>query len=79
MWDFVGRTLAMLYAVPITASGRTSSKAYNDVKGRSVMAGELLLDTKPGMLDMMVEAAYPGAAGDRPDIGDDLKAAAGEL
>jgi hypothetical protein len=79
MWDFVGRTLSTLYRIPPGAPLNGGNEQWTDVIGRSVMAGKLLLDTDPGMLDMMVESTYPGQPGDRPVIGEDIKALARKL
>lgn len=76
MWDFIGRTLAMLLAIP---PATTAAAPYTDVISRLVMAKELLLDSKPGMLDMMIDSTYPGQTGPKPEIGDDLKEAARAL
>ena len=71
----------MLYQVPPDAPYSTPAEkeAWSDVVGRSVMGAELLLDSKPGMLDMLAESAYPAQPGDRPVIGDDVLAAARKL
>ena len=74
----------MLYQVPPTSAFSPQStpqdrEAWSDVVGRSVMAAELLLDSKPGMLDMMVGSTYPGQAGAHPVIGEDVLAAARKL
>ena len=81
MWDFVGRTLGMLYQIPPNAplSNSRYQQAYSDIVSRSVMAAELLLDSKPGMLDMMVESTYPVQTGGRPMISEDILAAARKL
>lgn len=73
MWDFIGRTLGMLYIVPSSLEGLSSSQqeTWNDVVGRSVMGAGLILDEKPGMLDQMLQMSYPG--GDRNvDFGNEV-------
>ncbi len=79
MWDFVTKTYAFLENIPPTKDFSGSPQIWTDVITRSMMAAELILDSKPGMLDMLVESTYPGAASDRPVIGDDIKAAAERL
>lgn len=53
--------------------------AYDDVKTRSFMAAQLILDDKPGTLDMMVESTYPTQSGPRPVFGEEIMALAGQL
>jgi hypothetical protein len=81
MWDFIGRTLGMLYNVDPKVSFESSGQkeAWSDVVGRSVMGAGLLLDDHPGMLDMMVEGTYPNQSGPRPVIGEDILEAARKL
>ena len=59
--------------------GREEKEAWSDILGRSQMAKHLILDTKPGMLDQMVNSTYPGQEGPEPDFGDDVRALAKEL
>nr|POF27631.1 hypothetical protein CFP56_71440 [Quercus suber] len=79
MWDFMGRTLAMLLSVPPALEGLTSpqQETWNDVVGRSVMGAGLILDEKPGMLAQMMQMSYPGVAD--VDVGDDVLEAARAL
>jgi hypothetical protein len=81
MWDFHERTLGMLYKIDPALPLRTSreKEAWSDIVGRSVMGAGLLLDEKPGMLDMMVESTYPNQSGPRPVIGEDLLESARKL
>ncbi|KAF2501324.1 hypothetical protein BU16DRAFT_555819 [Lophium mytilinum] len=76
MWDFVGRTLGMYYNVdPQLAHhkpGEPLPEDYSDVIGRCVMAQQLILDTKPGMLDMMTESVYPEQKGRHPKFGEEI-------
>ncbi len=68
----------MLYHVEANANLATDP-TWQDVIGRSVVAGDLILDTNRGMLDMMVDSTYPGQPGPRPVIGEDIKAVARKL
>jgi hypothetical protein len=72
MWDFVGRTIEMLYFIPPTTSVLEAGSAFADVSNRSYLAAQLLLDTEPGMLDMTVQSG-PHDAELKPEIGDDIK------
>jgi hypothetical protein len=75
MWDFVGRTLEMLYFIPPTATTSSSpeaGRAFADVSSRSYLAAQLLLDTEPGMLDMTIQSG-PHDTELKPEIGDDIK------
>ena len=40
--------------------------------GRSFYAAVLILDDKPGMLDLMVESAYPGYNPTKPEFGEEI-------
>ncbi|KAI9656913.1 MAG: hypothetical protein M1821_003552 [Bathelium mastoideum] len=81
MWDFIARTMSMLSDVEpsLQRMGKEEEEAWTDVIGRSVMAQQLILDTKPGMLDLMVSATYPGQAGPTPQFGDEIVALARQL
>lgn len=46
-------------------------KAYDDIVGRAVMAGGLIIDHVPGKLNQMVSMSYPGSA-PPPDLGEEL-------
>lgn len=78
MWDFVGRTLGMLYNIQ-PSRPQSQKSAWADIQSRNAMASELLLDSKPGMLDMMVQSSYPNQSGPTPVIGEDIKEAARKL
>lgn len=83
MWDFHGRTLGLLYNIdPKLSFGAGTSQqqeAWSDIVSRSVMGAALLLDEKPGMLDMMVEGTYPNQSGPRPVVGEEVLEAARKL
>ncbi|KAH9845776.1 hypothetical protein Tdes44962_MAKER01208 [Teratosphaeria destructans] len=70
MWDFIGQG--------------QEKETWGDVISRTEVAKMLLLDTRPGMLDMMVESTYPHHSGElpfakRPVLGEDILAIAREL
>ena len=77
MWDFMGRTLGMLYAVNPKLEGK--AEGWMDVQSRSQMAAMLMLDRKPGMLNQMVESTYGGQKGQHPEFGEDILSIAREL
>ncbi|KAF2815288.1 uncharacterized protein BDZ99DRAFT_516024 [Mytilinidion resinicola] len=52
--------------------GEPLPEDYADVIGRCVMAQQLILDTKPGMLDMMTEMTYPEQKGRHPRFGEEI-------
>lgn len=81
MWDFIGRTLGMLYNIDPKLPRRTNNEweAWAAIISRNVMGGNLLLDDKPGMLDMMVDSTYPNQSGPRPVIGEEILEAAKKL
>ena len=54
-------------------------ETWNDCIGRSVLSQQLILDTKPGMLDAMTESTYPNQAGGAPAFGEEILALAREL
>lgn len=64
---------------PSSSRGDARSEEWADVYTRSQMAADLLLDDKPGMLDMMVESTHPANASERPEITEEIKAAARAL
>jgi hypothetical protein len=88
MWDFIGRTLGMALIVPPTITSETMGslpardrEAWSDLQSGCVMAAELILDTRPGMLDMMVEGTHRVRTGEmpfgqRPNFWDEIKEAA---
>jgi hypothetical protein len=51
----------------------SEKKAWNEVLGRAVMAGGLLIDDTPGALNQMVSMSYPGSAA-QPELGEELVA-----
>lgn len=72
----------MLYALPPSLPKNMSKpqkEAWSDVIGRNVLARELMLDSKPGMLDSMTEATYPEQKGQHPGFGEEILAMAREL
>ncbi|KAL9609775.1 MAG: hypothetical protein Q9167_005487 [Letrouitia subvulpina] len=83
MWDFVGRTLGILYGqvnpgLPEDMSEQ-EAEAWQDAIGRSMFSGKLILDDKPGLLNEMVEMAYPDQQGKHPEIGAEVLALARAL
>jgi hypothetical protein len=54
-------------------------KAWQEVKGRILFAKQLILDTKPGMLDKMTEATYPEQKGEHPEFGEEILELARQL
>jgi hypothetical protein len=59
--------------------GEPLPEDYMDVLGRSFMASQLILDTKPGTLDMMTETTYPEQRGQHPQFGEEILQLAREL
>lgn len=51
---------------------KADKETWEDAVGRSAMARELILDTNPGMLDMMTEGTYPEQKGKHPAMGEDI-------
>lgn len=41
----------------------TQEQWWDDVHSRNFMTAQLILDTRPGMLDTMVDSTYPGQTG----------------
>lgn len=64
---------------PKLPKNRSTREAWSDVLGRSMMASQLILDTKPGMLNMMIESTNPEQKGKHPEFGDEIKALAREI
>lgn len=81
MWDFVGRTLSMLYNVDPTLEdlSEKDNENWNDAHGRAVYAGMLITNKMKGALDLMTESTYPGQKGKHPEFGDEILKLAGEL
>ncbi|KAM3413658.1 hypothetical protein BST61_g10351 [Cercospora zeina] len=83
MWDFVGRTLGMIYNLPPAKAperyNEQQKETYGDVVSRSVMSKALLTDQRPGMLSMMIESTNPEQRGRHPELGVDILAAANAL
>ncbi|KAL8979545.1 MAG: hypothetical protein Q9205_005143 [Flavoplaca limonia] len=73
-WDFVGRTLSMFYALNPTLQGLTKQEKekWQDAIGRTTFTKMLILDTTPGMLNMMTETTYPDQRGAHPDFGEEI-------
>ncbi|KAF2234680.1 hypothetical protein EV356DRAFT_576609 [Viridothelium virens] len=81
MWDFVGRTMSMAGKVDpkLQNMGKAEKEIWSDVVGRSMMAKQLILDTMPGGLDMMVNMTHPGQTEPKTDFGEEIRALAGRL
>lgn len=58
---------------------KEENEAWLDAYGRAKFSGFLILDTKPGMLNEMTEAAYPDQNGQHPEFGEDILALARKL
>ena len=80
-WDFVSRTFGNLIQVPPSLRGMSKEQreTWSDCVDRSTMSKNLILDTQPGMLDMMTEASYPNQGGEPPVFGAEILAVAREL
>lgn len=52
---------------------------WMDVVQRTAMSKSLLTDSKPGMLDMMIESTNPEERGNHPEIGEEILALASAL
>ncbi|KAK3709997.1 hypothetical protein LTR37_010616 [Vermiconidia calcicola] len=78
MWDFVGRTLGILYGIPPSEPFSVGNELWRDVYMRTTLAADLLLDKRVGQLDEMVDMTYPGQTY-RPEIGEDILSAARTL
>ncbi|KAK3724506.1 hypothetical protein LTR37_001130 [Vermiconidia calcicola] len=78
MWDFVDRTLGILYGIPPTKPFSVGNELWRDVYMRTILAANLLLDKRAGQLDEMVDMTYPGHSY-RPEIGEGILAAARTL
>lgn len=52
---------------------------WADVLTRSFTTIQLIMDTKPGMLKMMIESTYPGQPNASPAMGDEVLQATREL
>ncbi|KAL8953164.1 MAG: hypothetical protein Q9222_000985 [Ikaeria aurantiellina] len=74
MWDFVGRTLSMIYGTKATLENlsKAAQEKWMDAVGRAQFSGLLILDTRPGMLDSMIELTYPGQGGEKPEFGEEI-------
>jgi len=53
--------------------------SFADVLGRNATAKQLILDTKPGALNKMMEGMYPEQKGRHPQFGEEILALAREL
>ncbi|KAL8646096.1 MAG: hypothetical protein Q9226_007020 [Calogaya cf. arnoldii] len=73
-WDFVGRTLSMFYNVNPTLQGlsKQEKEKWEDAVGRTTFTKVLILDTRPGMLDLMTETTYPDQKGAHSDFGEEI-------
>ncbi|TKA78483.1 hypothetical protein B0A49_01473 [Cryomyces minteri] len=81
VWDFVGRTLGMLYAVDPSVQRLSTAKKelWEGAQGRASFSGMLITNALPGALNEMTEAAYPDQEGAHPEFGDDIIAIARRL
>ncbi|KAL9092257.1 MAG: hypothetical protein Q9165_004431 [Trypethelium subeluteriae] len=59
--------------------GKAETETWTDIVGRSAMAQQLILDTMPGGLDMMVNMSHPGQTEPKPEFGEDILALARRL
>ena len=79
MWDFVGRTLAMLYALDSSLPQTPHQKEqWAEVTSRAFYARTLILD-EGGKLDMMVNIGSTDGSVQTADFGDEVKQAARKL
>ena len=71
----------MLYQIQPSSTSDTSSnnEPWTDILSRNAMANQLILDTTPGMLNMMIQTTYPGQTGQQAEFGDDIVEAAKKL
>ena len=72
----------MLFAVPPNMPNnmpRQQNEVWTDVLSRCITAANLILDTTPGMLNMMLASTGPGQQGDEPEFGDEITALARQL
>lgn len=78
MWDFIGRTLHLLYLVPAGTERlrEKQKKAWEDVKGRAIYGSMLILDEPQGMLEVMVRAAPHDQIEPMPAMGPEVEDAA---
>ena len=51
---------------------KQEKEKWEDAKGRTTFTKSLILDTTPGMLNMMTEATYPEQKGGHPDFGEEI-------
>lgn len=58
---------------------KQEAEAWEDVVGRTFFSGKLILDDKPGLLNEMVEMAYPDQNGKHPEFGEEVLALARAL
>ena len=76
MWDYMGRTLHMLYLVPASlpdSMSKEEKERYQDVAGRSTMGVMMIKDP------LMSAMAFPGQNGKEPEFGEEVNKAADEL
>ena len=64
----------MFYALNPTLQGLTKQEEekWQDAIGRTTFTKMLILDTRPGMLNMMTETTYPDQRGAHPDFGEEI-------
>ncbi|KAL9003364.1 MAG: hypothetical protein Q9188_003758 [Gyalolechia gomerana] len=51
---------------------KKEKETWQDAVGRASFAKMLILDTQPGMLDMMTETTYPDQSGKHPEFGEEI-------
>lgn len=78
MWDFVGRTLGMLFRMDPELP-RGIDAMMEDVIVRTTTACNLILDSQKGMLDDMTESQYPEQKGKHPSFGEEILTLAREM
>ncbi|KAL9604639.1 MAG: hypothetical protein Q9219_000359 [cf. Caloplaca sp. 3 TL-2023] len=73
-WDFVGRTLGLMYTVNPTIQklSEEEKEVWEDAVGRGTFAKMLILDIALGMLNQMTESAYPDQSGQHPEFGEEI-------
>jgi hypothetical protein len=63
-------------SVPAAETDNPQAKQiWADIYSRNKMAGGLIIDDKPGMLNTMIESTYPGTR-NHPEFGEEILAEA---
>lgn len=67
--------------VPLSLEDLTDAEneRYFDIMGRTFLIKQLLLDTRPGLLETMTESTYPDQKGNHPELGNEILDAARAL